>query len=394
MTTDSKDMSYILHIPGWYPHRHDAFTGDFVQRHVQSVAMYERSVVLYLVKDPHITKTFVDVRTSVDGRLVEYIVYYPARGPLQRGLSLLRYLSLGMKMVHRIIAEHGQPFLMHVHVIWKAGALALRCHRKFGWKYLVTEHWTGYTTGNPEGLHTMGPWIRRLYKKVYKHTALFLPVSQDLAHEVLRRYPGTPYQVVYNVADTRQFHPPAIPKPSAPARLLHVSTMNYQKNIDGILHVLERLFTRRQDVQIILAGPYTAATKQFLIDKNLLDKHVFLTGEIPYSEVAVRMQQSDGLFLFSRYENLPCVILEAHCCGLPVIATRVGGIPEVVDDSNGILVASGDEEGLLQAMTALLDNKRSFDSAKIAHTAERRFSYPVIGRQLADIYRSVANPSR
>ena len=387
-------MGYILHIPGWYPNRNDPFTGDFVQRHVHSVALYERSVVLFLIKDTAIKKTFVDIRTSADGNLVEYIVYYPARGPLERGVSLLRYLSLGMKMVRRIIAEQGEPSLMHVHVIWKAGALALRCRRKFGWKYLVTEHWTGYTPDNPEGLHTKGPWIKRLYKNVYEHASLFLPVSQDLAARVQGWFPATPCKVVYNVADTALFHPPAAVPAPGPKKLLHVSTMNYQKNIDGILHVLSRLCAARPDIQITLIGPYTSGIEQDLIDKNILNKQVVLTGELPYKEVAVQMQQADGLFLFSRYENLPCVILEAHCCGLPVIATRVGGIPEVVDDSNGIIVTSSDEEGLLRAMMDLIDNGRTFDRRQIAHEAEQRFSYAVIGRQLSDIYRRlVANPS-
>jgi len=389
--TTHKDMSYILHIPGWYPHRSDPFTGDFVQRHVQSVAPYKKSIVLFLIKDPAIKQTSIDLQTSAEGNLIEYRVYYPAKGPLQRARSFYRYLSLGMKMVRQIIKEHGEPSLMHVHVIWKAGALALRCRRKFGWKYLVTEHWTGYTYDNPEGLQTKAPWIKDLYKKVYRHATLFLPVSQDLADHVRNWFPNTPYKVIYNVADTQLFHPPAIPPTSTPKHLLHVSTMNYQKNIDGILRVLERLSIKRPDARVILAGPYTPQIRQTLSDKNLLDKHVFLTGELPYSEVALQMQQADALFLFSRYENLPCVILEAHCSGLPVIATAVGGIPEIIDDTNGILVTPGDENALLQAILSLTDNLKVFNKQIIADTAQQRFSYPVIGRQLAEIYQDISS---
>ena len=61
-------MSYILTIPGWYPSRHDPFTGDFVQRHVQSIALYEKVVVLHLVKDPSVSGESVEVRRSGDGR--------------------------------------------------------------------------------------------------------------------------------------------------------------------------------------------------------------------------------------------------------------------------------------------------------------------------------------
>jgi len=379
-------MGYILNIPGWYPNRNDLFTGDFVQRHAQSTALYEKVIVLYLVKDPSVSHEWVDVRRSVDGRLIEYIVYYPAGGPWERGISLLRYLSLGARMVRRIRKEHGEPMLMHVNVVWKAGLLALRLKRKYGWKYLLTEHWTGYTTDNPEGLHTKSLLVKRLYRGVYRGAELFLPVSRDLERQVEGWFPGIPYEVVYNVVNTELFYP--VPATAGRRKkCIHVSTMNYQKNIEGILRVLEQLCTTREDVDITLVGPYTPVTRQALAGKGLLDKRVFLTGEIPYAEVASLMRGADFLLLFSRYENLPCVIPEALCCGLPVIATRVGGIPEIVDNGNGILVDSEKEDQLLQALHTMLDGYAVYDKTLIARRAEQQFSYPAIGRQLDGIYR-------
>jgi glycosyltransferase involved in cell wall biosynthesis len=140
-------------------------------------------------------------------------------------------------------------------------------------------------------------------------------------------------------------------------------------------------------LDITLVGPYTPAIRRALTDKGLLDKRVFLTGEVTYSEVASLMRGAHFLLLFSRYENLPCVILEALCCGLPVVATRVGGIPEILDNSNGILVDNEREDQLLQALNAMLDGYAVYDRPSIAKKAAERFSYPVIGGQLAGIYR-------
>lgn len=383
-------MSYILQIAGWYPSRNDPFTGDFVQRHAHSIALYEKVIVLVLVKDPAVKDQLVDVRISEEGRLIEYIVYYAASGPLERGLSLLRYISLGAKMVRKIRKEHGDPALMHVHIIWKAGLLALWLKRKYGWKYLVTEHWTGYTTDNPAGLHAQGRVIQKLYERVYKGAGLFLPVSRDLARQVEGWFPGIPYEVVYNVADTRLFYPLAVQGSPGVKKCIHVSTMGYQKNFDGILRVLEQLYAVRDDMEVTLVGPYTAEIERVLDSKGLLNKKVFLTGEITYPEVASLMQQSHFLLLFSRFENLPCVVLEALCCGLPVIATRVGGIPEVVDNDNGILVDVGNDDQLLQALHTMLDRYNLYDRLSIARRAEQQFSYPVIGRQLAGVYKRLA----
>ena len=367
----------------------DPLTGDFVKRHAEAISLYEKVIVLFLVKDPSLPRNTAetDIRHSADGNLTEYIIYYSAGGLLERGLSLLRYLSLGSRIIQHIRKEYGPPGFVHVNIIWKAGILALWLKRRFGWKYVITENWAGYTEQNPWGLHTKSVLVKKIYEKVYGGTNLFLPVSQDLARQVERWFPGTPAEVIYNVADTRLFCYRPVKGIPVVKKLVHVSTMNFQKNIEAILRVLARLTTYRQDVEVTLVGPYTAAVRQALADMGLLDKRVVLTGILPYAEVASLLRQSHILFLFSRYENQPCVILEALCCGLPVIATSVGGIPEIIDDSNGILVESEKEDQLLQAFDTMLDRYSQYDREKIALDAHRKFSYEAIGRQFAEMYR-------
>jgi len=89
---------------------------------------------------------------------------------------------------------------------------------------------------------------------------------------------------------------------------------------------------------------------------------------------------------FSRYENSPCTIIEALMAGVPVIASNVGGIPEVVDKNNGLLVASEDVKGLCQAMVEIIQNYQSYNREEIAKKAKSLFSYEVVGAQIADLY--------
>ncbi len=386
------EMNYILHIAGWYPSRVDAYNGDFVQRHAAAISLYEKVILLFLVKDKTLRPGQSEVRRSGEGNLIEYIVYYGADGPFEKVRSLLRYLLLGLKMVRRIKKEYGAPALVHVSVVWKAGLLAFLLKKRYGWKYLITEHWSGYMEKDPEGLHTQGRLVQWVYKKVYQETSLVVPVSEEIGRQILRWFPGLPVEVVYNVADTALFNyrqPPSGIKPpvSGVWRLIHVSAMGYPKNVEGILRVLQQLTAKRDDVEITLVGPYPPVVRQTLADSGLLDRKVFLTGEVSYAEVANLLQGADLLFLFSRYENQPCVLLEAFCCGLPVIATRVGGIPEIVDESNGILVESEREDQLLLAFGEALDHYSRYDRAGIAAEAGEKFSYAVIGEQFCRIYR-------
>ncbi|HTI93072.1 MAG TPA: glycosyltransferase [Puia sp.] len=387
------ETNYILKLAGWYPSRVDEYNGDFIQRHAASISLYEKVIVLFLVKDQTLRGGHSEVRRSERGNLVEYIVYYGAGGPLEKMRSLVRYLLLGLKMVRQIRKEHGAPALMHVSVVWKAGLLALLLKKKYGWKYIVTEHWSGYMEKDPEGLHTQGALVQWLYKMVYQSADLIVPVSAEIGRQILRWFPGLPMEVVYNVVDTDLFNynqtPSEIELPASGVwRLIHVSSMGHHpKNIEGILRVLQRLTAERDDVEITLVGPYPPAVRQTLADSGLLDRKVLLTGEVSYAEVARFLHGAHLLFLFSRYENQPCVLLEALCCGLPVIATWVGGIPEIVDDSNGILVGSEQEDQLLQAFVNALDHYSQYDRPAIAAAATQKFSYAVIGEQFARIYR-------
>jgi glycosyltransferase involved in cell wall biosynthesis len=135
-----------------------------------------------------------------------------------------------------------------------------------------------------------------------------------------------------------------------------------------------------------LVGPCPETLKKELEENGLLNKRVFLTGEIPYIDVASHMRRSHIMVLFSRFENLPCVLLEGFCCGLPAIGTNVGGIPEIINNENGMIVESGNEEELLKTLHTMLDNYSVYDREKIAKEAAAVFSYQAIGKRFAEIY--------
>ena len=75
-----------------------------------------------------------------------------------------------------------------------------------------------------------------------------------------------------------------------------------------------------------------------------------MEGEKSLEEVASLMGESHAFLLFSHYENLPCVILEAFSCGIPVVSSDTGGIREHLDPSRGILVTNGAEDELERAL--------------------------------------------
>jgi glycosyltransferase involved in cell wall biosynthesis len=85
---------------------------------------------------------------------------------------------------------------------------------------------------------------------------------------------------------------------------------------------------------------------------------------------------------------MPCVVLEALCSGLPVIASHVGGIPEVVRQENGILVEPGNEVQLLDAMKMMMANRNFYDRLFISKVAASEFSYETVGQKICSVYSS------
>ena len=92
--------------------------------------------------------------------------------------------------------------------------------------------------------------------------------------------------------------------------------------------------------------------------------------------------------LFSNFEILPCVIIEALSCGLPVVSTDVGGIPEMINESNGKLIKPKDENELLVQLNEVLDSDQ-FKSLEIARSAHEKYGIEAVSSQLLRIYQEV-----
>jgi glycosyltransferase involved in cell wall biosynthesis len=165
------------------------------------------------------------------------------------------------------------------------------------------------------------------------------------------------------------------------------------KNISGIIRCIKKLRQIRNDFVFTFAGD--ASEQQRLeVKSGAVADCVEFTGEIEHNKVAALMQQSDVFVLFSNVENLPCVIIEALACGLPVISTNVGGISEVVNEQNGILIERGDEEALFKSMDYMLDHFDEYDPQRLHEYAAEKFSIKVIASKFLKIYQEALTNTR
>lgn len=385
-------MDKVLFLASWYPSRVNPFDGDFIERHAKSISLYNKVFVIYVMKDQNIRDGKIVIEKEVSGNLIAYKAYYPYSNSKIGWIEKLHSNRWNFKLYQRIyqtiVHEYGQPDIVHLNVLMKAGLFAWWLKKKYKLPYVLSENWTGYYKERKQGYLQKSILYKFLSRMVYKNCNYALPVTKDLGERMNDLLGKIPFKVIPNVVDTTLFYP-ALENKNAKTRLIHISTLGYHKNIEGILNVTEKLYQYRKDFELYLIGPASNHILQWTKDRGLMNTCIFFLGLIPYHQVAEYIRNADALIMFSRYENLPCVILEALTCGLPVISTDVGGIREVIHEENGILIQSEQEDELLKAMDHLLQKMYIFDKQKIASSAKKKFSFEIVGRQFDELYKEV-----
>jgi glycosyltransferase involved in cell wall biosynthesis len=327
------------------------------------------------------------IRSNDNGLTEQVILYKNKKGTVGRIVNHVEWRKLFRQAVNDYILKMGKPDLVHVHIPMKAGLIALWIKKKFDIPYIITEHWGMYNEVLSGNYNSRPAWFKRISKRIFLNARGWSSVSQYLADRIGEYVlSGLNFKIIHNVVDTSLFY--SVEKNGGKFRFIHVSNMVPLKDVQGILFAFANLI-KEKDAELILVGSDEPGLQQLANTQGLLNKNVFFKGEVSYSTVATEMQKADCLVLFSIMENSPCVIGEALCCGIPIIATNVGGIPELVTTANSILVEPENPEQLTSAMKKIMNDYDKFNKKQIAEAAQSRFNYSVIGKQFDDLYSSI-----
>ena len=370
----------ILHLLSWFPTPDDPTLGNFCVRMIDAMPQDCHSVILSVCDGKNMTKSFEVKEIKGTNHTHVQIYIRPPKINAIRKLKMLRMYHYGLKYIKKHFFE---PDLIHLHVAYPLGQVALLWKRLFGYKYVLTEHWTIY---QPQNKDVLVGKLKRKIVKIANNASLIMPVSLDLQHCMEGHGVHNNFQVIYNLVDTDMFQL-GKPQQTANKRILHLSTLRDEaKNFSGILRTIERLRQQRDDFELHVIHDYAAEEFKAFVKEHHLDDCVVFHGKKTSAEVAKAYQDADFFVLFSNFENLPCVIVEAFASGVPVLTSDVGGIAEILSPDRGILIHSGDETALLQSMNTMLDNAEKYDRAKIRQYALETFASPIIGRQIKEAY--------
>jgi glycosyltransferase involved in cell wall biosynthesis len=278
--------------------------------------------------------------------------------------------------------------LLHVQVPMPIGIIGLFIQKQLQIPFVVSEHYGIYNQVVEDNFTTRNFIFKYFTKRIFQKAQKIITVSDQLGKDIQREVLKKDFEIVPNVVDTSLFHFQE-KKENEKFRFIHVSNMLEVKNIEGMLNSIKLLAEKRNDFEFYFIGAKPAVHVALAENLLLLNLPVFFIDEMPYQEVATEIKTADAGVLFSYSESQSCVVLEWLCAGLPVITSKVGGVPELISKENGILVESNNIQQLADAMNELIENKSNYNSIEISKKAIQKYSYESVGKKINEIYNAL-----
>lgn len=203
--------------------------------------------------------------------------------------------------------------------------------------------------------------------------------------------PREKIEVIYNAVSVESIGvvPEAVAKLPRPL-VVTAGRLVPWKNIDGVIDAVANM--SGVSLAIVGDGPERATLARRASEK-LSDRAVF-TGELSHEDTLAVLKSADVFVLNSSYEGLSHLLIEAQALGVPTVATRVGGNPEVItDEKDGLLVPSGDTAALTSAVVRILsDGALASSLSKGTLESAKRFSTDTMLSRAADVFKKLGHP--
>ena len=171
-----------------------------------------------------------------------------------------------------------------------------------------------------------------------------------------------------------------------------LSNRNFQSlyNIPCVLRAFARIQEQRPEARLIVVGSGPEGERVHALARELSLRNVDFVGAVKPTEMGRYYDEADVYLNASDIDNMPNSIIESFACGLPVVTTRAGGIPYIVEhERNGLLVDCGDHEALANSALRLLDDPalahRLIDEG--LSDVQRHYTWEAVGEGWAALYR-------
>lgn len=363
-----------------------------------ALARQGHEVMVHTRRDDPSLPEFV---TAPDGVIVHHVDAGPPT-PVAKD-ALLPWMGTFASALMALWSDW-RPDLVHAH-FWMSGMASLDAGRTLGLPVLQTFHALGVVKRRHQGRADTSPAAREnVEATLMAEVDRVVATCHDEARELYRL--GTDrrrVEVVPSGVDTSLFQPEGDTwARNSERRITVIGRLVPRKGVDSVIRALPSV----AGAELVIAGgpapsllrcdPEARRLMSIAAEQGVTDRVRFV-GCLGRPEVPALLRSSDVVVCVPAYEPFGIVPLEAMACGVPVVASAVGGLQEsVVDGRTGLLVPPSDPARLAEALQSLLRDeatRRSFGRAGVERV-RRRYSWPRIAARTASVYHDVLASSR
>ncbi len=329
------------------------------------------------------------------------IALFPTTSAVAGGEAWWRRVNRHLRHVGRLrlMLRRLRPAVVHLHTCsgfsFYRSVLDMLVARHYGCRSVLHIHGAKFDSF----YESESDWRRRMIRWSLTRADCVIALSKEWSNKLRRMAPRVRIAVVENAVE------PATCRPSArrpgPVRFVFLARMDEWKGIDDLLAACARLHGEGIEFGLVLAGPAGSAGDQSTLPRKIhghqLSTVVRYIGSVHGKAKEQLLADADVYVQPSHHEGLPIALLEALAYGLPVVATRVGAVPEVITNGReGLLVESHHPEHLASAMRQMIldTERRRTMSAAARRLAQQRFSLHRFRDDLLELYdRLTATPT-
>jgi glycosyltransferase involved in cell wall biosynthesis len=375
---EDKEMRKVLNIlllSSWYPNAKNPLEGNFVENHVKALATICKVKVVYATSLPNIKTNTIEHK--IHENYSELLVYFPNhKYKIIRLFRKLRAYAIGIKKV-------GKFDLINGNIFFDIGVLVVITSILTRKKIILTEHSSRFFK-----LSSFDKIIFKICKPFISH---FVVVSSFLQNALTQLgVPTNKIDMIFNAIPVDNF---IISKKNRSDKFtfLHVSTFDLEiKNFAGILRAFKKISDNTDNIFLRIIGDGNLNKLHQMIQETGVDESkLIITGRVDNHLLPAIYADADCFVLFSRFENNPLVLLESLCCGVPVIASRVGGVSDIVNTTNGILVEDKDESGLVDAMLYMQQNHAKYNPENLRKSVLEKVKNRNVANRYADLFSTI-----
>jgi len=380
----------ILFLSSWYPTKTNPNFGVFIKEHATAINTTDNEVVVLAIVIHHSEKLWkMNVTTDEldeNGiRTVTIEIHSKFRNLIYHAVPF-QYL-LVKRVFDKKIKRSFNPDIIHSNVVFPSGIIGNFLAEKLKKPHVITEHWSRLKSFLEKPV--MSGWGLQ----VYRNASAILPVSEFLKQNMIELIPDvdkSKFRVIPNVISSETFTYKEKVADSAEIRFCAVATWANKKIPDKIpelfIEALARLQTEvdKRFVITMIGGGDRLNQLSDLCKKSGLEAE--FTGYLDKPEIAGYLQRADFFVHASTIETFGVVTAEALLCGTPAVCSRIGALPELINETNGILCENTVEDWVRGLRMAI---NTPFNHQQIATAVQHKFGRKSVGLQIEAVYKAI-----